>query len=335
MLSRFPLFRVFIAYVLGVLLAGYHYIPREFFYVGVALFLLFGLFLIRVIVKKTYNHPQLLFTVWILSFLLAGILNTQSREIHTNSKQDFLEYSEDYLKVRLKEKPVEKENSFKAVTEVVFHDTTNHIAGERLLIYFQKSNSILNLFPGDELILKANIQSISPPKNPHEFDYRSYLSLLQIHNQAYVKTNEWHLYKAGSWNLRRIAVLVQQNLTSVIDGLGFPDKETNVLKALLTGYRFALSDEITATYASAGAMHVLAVSGLHVGILLLLLQFISKPMLRIKNGQIWRGIFILFGIWSYAFVTGLSPSVTSAATETQVIAHAFSINQYLGFFITL
>ena len=70
----------------------------------------------------------------------------------------------------------------------------------------------------------------------------------------------------------------------------------------------------TASYASAGAMHVLAVSGLHVGILLLVLLNISKPLDHLKHGKYIRVVIVILGIWSYAFITGLSPSVLRAAT---------------------
>ncbi len=335
MLSRFPLFRVFIAYTIGVLLAGYHFVPSSFFFYGLAVFALCTFIILWAIFNKNYRFSQLLFGVIILSFLLAGVLNTQSREVIFTPNNTDNNYGRNYIKVKLQEQPIEKENSFKAVALVLIQKPVGKLSGQKLLMYFQKDRSVEKLLPGDELILSTNIQAISPPKNPHEFDYRGYLSLLRIHNQTYVKTQNWKLHKPGGWSLRKTAVIVQKKLTRVIDQLGFPDNETNVLKALLTGYRFALSDELTATYASAGAMHVLAVSGLHVGILLLLLNFISKPLEKLKYGKIWRGIFLIFGIWSYAFITGLSPSVTRAATMFTFVTWGMLNRKNIGIYSTL
>jgi len=87
----------------------------------------------------------------------------------------------------------------------------------------------------------------------------------------------------------------------------------SIINALLLGQRQGIDKEMSTHYANAGMMHILAVSGLHVGIVLLLLRFITKPIYSRKFRWIRSGICILF-LWGFAYITGLSPSVLRAVT---------------------
>ena len=98
---------------------------------------------------------------------------------------------------------------------------------------------------------------------------------------------------------------------------GVEGKQLKVASALLLGYRENLDKELVKSYASAGAMHVLAVSGLHVGILYLLLTRIFsflKKVKKVKNGKFILTILIVSFLWFYAIMTGLSASVMRATT---------------------
>ena len=97
--------------------------------------------------------------------------------------------------------------------------------------------------------------------------------------------------------------------------------EKAIASALLLGYRGMLSDETSTSFANAGAMHVLAVSGLHVGILYMVVAFFLRLDRKKAHRNNWKKVMItLIIIWSYALLTSLSPSVTRAAVMFSFMA---------------
>lgn len=82
-------------------------------------------------------------------------------------------------------------------------------------------------------------------------------------------------------------------------------------------------------------MHVLAVSGLHVGIIFLIISSILKPLQRFKWGIYLNGLLLLLSLWLYAALTGLSPSVTRAATMFSFVIAAQLFKRHTNIFNTL
>lgn len=257
-------------------------------------------------VRNRFKLLNALTPVWYILFLVGGFLNTQIRDTtyELNSAKRY------YLEIL--ERPIEKQRSFSAKAKILSNEELS-FGRVYAVVYFEKVPNVKALLPGDRIEVSSMPSEIEGPKNPKEFDYKGYLELLNIHSRFYLKQEDWILVKEGN-GLKRISSKIQFYFSGIIKKFGFPEEETEVLQALLIGNRMELSDELTANYASAGAMHVLAVSGLHVGILMLVLLNISKPLLLFKQGKYIQGTIVLAGIWSYAFITGLSPSVMRAST---------------------
>ncbi len=78
-----------------------------------------------------------------------------------------------------------------------------------------------------------------------------------------------------------------------------------MLMALLLGKRNAIDDEILSAYTKAGVIHLLALSGLHVGLFVLLIMFLLKPITSLKYGKTVRFIIVLIFLWGFAFFVGL------------------------------
>ena len=92
------------------------------------------------------------------------------------------------------------------------------------------------------------------------------------------------------------------------------------MNALLLGQRQDISKELTANYSKAGAIHILAVSGLHVGIILWMLSFVLKPLERFKKGKVIKLVLVVLFLWFFAVLAGMSASVTRAVTMFSAIA---------------
>ena len=116
------------------------------------------------------------------------------------------------------------------------------------------------------------------------------------------------------------AETIREVLHKHLEQLPFKVIERAFIKALLLGQRQDISSNVYEAYKKAGAVHILAISGLHIGILLLILQFILKPLLYFRHGKFVSLVIILCVLWSFAIIAGLSPSVVRAVTMFSLFA---------------
>jgi len=206
----------------------------------------------------------------------------------------------------------------------------------KVIIYLQK-DSLSNLLAiGDIISFEPKLENVPPPKNPNEFDFRKYLSFHLIHQQAYLRSNNWQLIsQASSSGLYKIAVDTRKYLIKSLENKGIKDNELAIASALILGYKDNIDAQLKSAYSSAGAMHVLAVSGLHVGVIFLIFSQLLSFLEKIKYGKLIKGIILILILWIYALLTGLSPSVMRAATMFTFIVVAKMTARNSSFFNTL
>jgi competence protein ComEC len=162
--------------------------------------------------------------------------------------------------------------------------------------------------------VSVDFKTIQSPLNPHQFNYKDYLARQGICQQVYLKKNTYKFFGKGSTTLVGFAASIRNKIQRSLQKHSFSKNTLGVLNALLLGQRQDLSRELLTDYANAGAIHILAVSGLHVGIILLLLNFLLKPIRSIQNGNFIKLILIVGFLWCFAFIAGLSASVVRAVT---------------------
>lgn len=179
----------------------------------------------------------------------------------------------------------------------------------------------------DELILQAKITDIPPPLNPHQFNYKEYLEKLGIHHQIRTVSNRYVLRKDDSRTFTGKALQLRENIIEKLKTHDFGIEQRAVIQALVLGQRDDITETTYNNYKNAGAVHILAVSGLHVGILLLLLQFLLAPLQQLPKGKTIKLIAIVTLLWGYAFLTGLSPSIIRAVTMFSFLAYALYLNR--------
>ena len=197
----------------------------------------------------------------------------------------------------------------------------------RILVNLSK-DTVIKLFLVDELLyVKSPFKAINKPLNPHQFDYRFYLEKQGIHQQLFVTKNTFKRIGFKSFSLIGLSAKVRTTIQESLKKHQFKDNELAVINALLLGQRQEISKELLTNYSRAGAIHILAVSGLHVGVILLILNGLLKPLLRIKNGRIIKTVLIVLLLWMFAFIAGLSASVTRAVTMFTFLAIGMSFNQ--------
>lgn len=190
----------------------------------------------------------------------------------------------------------------------------------KVLLQIQKDTTYKPLNVDDVLYAKPQFRNLLPSLNPHQFDYRNYLQKRGIHQQVVFKSSEYLLLNNQQWSFLGIASDFRESIQKALEKYNFKKDNYAVMNALLLGQRQEISKDLIADYSNAGAIHILAVSGLHVGIVLLILTWCLKPFDVLKNGKIIKVILIILALWSFAFIAGLSASVVRAVTMFTFVA---------------
>ncbi len=217
--------------------------------------------------------------------------------------------------------PEEKENSYKALLKIILVKKDSLFSPQEFLIlsYLAKDSSSRILKYGDKIILSARLSKLSNSGNPNEFDYARYLKRKGIIGQTYLQSGKWAVLGVGfGFSLYDFAFSLRDKLIKIYKLNGIAGQNLAVLSALTLGDKSELSPQTKQAYSSSGAMHVLAVSGLHVGIIYVIIGFLLKFLDRlyyrkIPYGKFIKMVSIIAFLWFFALLSGLSPSVRRAA----------------------
>lgn len=203
----------------------------------------------------------------------------------------------------------------------------------KIYLYLAKT---ADLEYGDNILVRGAPNVLSPPQNPHEFDYKRFLSFKNIYHQHFLDSATYRIIHNDPPNrLLSYAFDVRSWAASQLSTYISSSRELNIALALVLGVKSGLDNDILHAYAASGAMHVLAVSGLHVGIIYGIVIMLIGRVRRFKGGRWTFALISIFVLWSYALVTGFSPSVLRAVTMFSFIAIADAANRDTNIYNTL
>ena len=246
-----------------------------------------------------------------LALITFGALLVQNKRVHSEISPVILQ-AESYLaEVTLYDQ--EKPNSLENLLEVksVRIDGTWQDAHGKVLIYHQSDSS---LAPGQILLVGKEPQLIDSPQNPFEFDYKQYLTRQGIYYRQFLGKDYLVIDSVGNSGSGYFLIHLRHTIGEMLKAKIPDPNSAQIALALLLGQKKELDPTIREAYTQAGVMHILAVSGLHVGIIYALFILILKPLKLKKEKARMYLLFVILIIWLYAFLTGLSPSVVRAAT---------------------
>jgi len=187
----------------------------------------------------------------------------------------------------------------------------NHRSFGKILLKVPKQTG--KLLSGQEMTILTdsnNLQPIPKALNPFGFDYRKFMKHRNILYQINLKETAFSTDGISGFNLINLAERTRQRIKQYFKDNGLKNPAYSLAITLLLGERQNLSNDIYQAFQTAGTVHILAISGLHIGILLLFLNFIFKPIKRYS--KLLFLILPLSFLWLYAFLTGFSPSVFRA-----------------------
>lgn len=333
---KIPSLSFLILYILGIVLSR----QFPFFFdsiaahLGVAMIVGFAAFVLYLSVKdyKTYTLPATLMVV--IVFTLFGYYRTAN--YHALSKSDHYSHVDQasiYIGTITDLPTLGK--SVKCLIEITSvgsnPDSMYHASGE-LLTYFVKDSLSISLAPGDVVVFDVKQRSVQANANPLVFDYKQYLDNRNIHFQGYVDAESWVRVsrEALPWYFQKAASLRKYSLGVIDRHIDEIDSKA-VLSAMLLGVRSLISDELYDAYTDTGAVHVLAVSGLHVGIFTLILYWFFGLFPIAHPAYKWaKLILILFVVWGFVLVTGAAPAVTRAAMMSSLVIVAHTVNKQVN-----
>lgn len=302
--------------ILGILSASHINLPTSYL-VGL-LALCFSLLFITHLLLKRNAKKQLIFTLLaLLSFVVLGILNVKlkhysQQEYHYKNRIQ----NDDPAQYTFSIQEILKPNAYNNRYVIEVHQHNTELINGKVLLNITKDSILPNPTLAVDAVYTSvfSLQQVPKPKNPFQFDYGKYLSNQRIYAQAYVSKPYLYLVDSHVHTLKGNAHRAREYIKGKLSKYKFSKNEWAVINALLLGQRQELSTALRDQYVDAGLIHILAVSGLHVGIFMLILQFLLRPLGNYKWAIILRTIIIIFSIWSFAFIAGLSPSILRAAT---------------------
>ena len=171
-----------------------------------------------------------------------------------------------------------------------------------------------NISVGNQLELLVDSKEIKPiakPKNMYDFDYAAYLRNKGIVAQINLENQAFTVYPTPTFNLYHLADKVRNSIIGLFEQNHITGKKLGLAKALFTGDRTDLDPKTVQDFQASGTVHILAISGLHIGILLMFINFVFGFIKR-RLGNLVFLVFSIGVLWFYAFITGFSPSVTRA-----------------------
>ena len=279
----------------------------------------FVVFLMLFFLLKHFKK-QSLFTVfsWLI-FVIVGMFAVYSQNY--SHKENYYEnyFSSDSL-ITFKVEKVLKSNLYydKYIGKIV--KVGNQKTVGTILLNVQKDSLQPSATIGSVFLFKSELNEVQKPLNPFQFNYRKYLEKQGVYHQVFIRNTAFLIKSSDKTSIYEIAENIRKKVENELVNNGFKGEELAVIKALILGQRKDISKELLEDYTNAGAIHILAVSGLHVGIILLILTFFLKPLERIKKGKFIKTFLVVLLLWFFAIIAGLSASVVRAVTMFTAIA---------------
>lgn len=284
--------------------------------------LILTLWMIRLFREKKYPfdlvHSAILSLLIVAIAFLNARYNPSSFTAANDGRQNF--------EAVVLNNPIEKARSWQTVVRIR-QSGPFQIRNQKLLVYLQKDDKAMRLRPGDHIVARSAISGIQNPGNPYEFDYRKYMERKGIRLRTYLASPGYLIRQEDNPSLSMTFKRLQKKLVSELKSKLASEQAFQVVSALALGYRDELTREIRSYFISTGAMHILAVSGLHVAMIFLFLNRLFSFLKRFRSGRSSYLLIMLSGLWGYAMLTGFSPPVQRAAVMFSFILVGNTLNR--------
>lgn len=237
------------------------------------------------------------------------------------------------VKLLIKEKLKSNTYNERYIAKVTVFDS-NPTCGLILMNVRKNKSGETNIAIGSEILTHGQIIKHKAPQNPNQFDYGQYLSNKSVAAQVYINDNNIKIADT----LRSpayYAAALRNRIVRNLEKTHFDKEELAVVTALILGQQQDISEDTIKEYQYAGAIHILSVSGLHVGYIMLFINFLLLRLPKNRKGNTIRVIAVLSALWAFSLIAGLSPSIVRAATMFSLVAIGMYLRRETYIFHTL
>lgn len=338
--NQVPALRLLIPFIVGILIQ-FHFNLNLHIFLYLAVICTFLLVIFSFLNLNTKHKYTWLTGVFVsIIFIAFGRLVSYIKNVEHNINWVSKYYTNGTPALLTIQEPiVEKPKSYKALATVnalYINDKYWQKTEGNLLLYFNKDSTIPNLKYGSQIIVVQNFNPIINSGNPGGFNYAQYSAFQKTHYQLFLKDNEYSILPTS--NTSYFTQLILNLKLKVLEILKKNIKDKNQLsiaEALLIGHRDNLDRDLVQSYSNTGVVHIIAISGLHLGMIYGLLILLFKPLGRFKITRFVKPIFILFILWSFCFVAGASPSILRSAVMFSFIVLGESISKRTNIYNSL
>ncbi|HRH47495.1 MAG TPA: ComEC/Rec2 family competence protein [Panacibacter sp.] len=316
-LKKYPFVRLLAALVAGIILQWYLQLQVIVLLISAATCIIILILFFFFPFEKRFSFRWLQGLFILLLFALSGSVITYTNDIrHKTGWVDNYYKPGDSIIITLEEPLTEKNNSYKAlasVNAITQSGGWKNTAG-KILVYFKKDSLPPELGYGSKLLLHKLLQPITNSGNPGAFDYNRYCLFQDITAQVFLKENDYMVLPGENTNwlwqkLFAIRNSTIKTLQQYIPG----EKEQGVAEALLIGYRDDLDKELVQAYSNTGVVHIIAISGLHLGMIYTLMLAVFSYFKRLRFIKWIQPIIILLVLWTFTMIAGAVPSILRSA----------------------
>ena len=313
-----PLLRVVVSMMIGIVCQYYllFSLPSIIIFFLINIFLFFVFYKLPLHLRFRFRKLQSVFLIFML--ISFGMLLTRQQD-RRNSTSFFLRHYQkgDELILKIEAPLIEKKHSF-TTTATVQSVKKNNFAFSvkgKLNLIFKKNDTAKTIRYGDLIVVNNAVQPIKNFGNPGEFDNKRYNAFQQTYHQLYLKGNDFVVCKknTGSKLFKTIYVLKEKTLLTLQANINNQHGSLGIAEALLIGYKNDLDKEMVQAYSNTGVVHIIAISGLHLGLIYMVLFWLLERMPLIKRNRFVKAIILLICLWVFSLMTGASASVLRSA----------------------
>ena len=309
-ITQFPIILVSIAYTFGVFISNYGSVVKVNMFILLSFSIVFSITLIDRLLKRRDEFKTFLLLVSIV--LISFLLNSQ--RVHNVSNIGETTLNTEIVITKLFNSSDRYQNcivedvygSKKYLAQIKLRDTTSYKVGSKLFI-------------------DGNVERINSLVIPNNFNFSKYLGRRDVTSRLVINT---YLETTERYKLSR-------KIEDKIDDSNLTDLSKGLLKALVLGRKEGLPDELLESFSDSGIMHLLALSGLHIGILTIILTFLLKPIKLLRRGKLIRSLVVVLLLWYYTYITGFSSSIIRATIMFSIIVIGHGMRREVNIFNSL
>ena len=283
---------------------------------------------------RNNSNPQVrhLVGIFVVVFMIScgfWIASITAPQIHPLHYERIENQNELYI-IKIIDFPKVKEHYVSATAEIIYAGDSSGVLSPgngTIMIQFFRDSLARQLMTDQLLLVHSKLQTPDPPVFPEAFDYSEYLKQKGIFKILRPKMDDWKYWKKErETTTKGDLIYLREALIRKLDTYDLSKETRGIIEALVWGKTDDMDREQIAEYSKTGVVHILAVSGMHVGLIYTLTRPLTSRM-RGRRTAALRFLIPAIILWVYAAITGFSPSVSRAAVMLTLVIIAEQFDQ--------